>query len=211
MVLKLSRIGRFRKEKLLSLILLVENLASIKWCKKLDWNPGTWVLIWQFSVRAFQWMPTWQGLDDSIDLFLLVHGQKKPQHQKGYYTDIWYFNSPEYEDMIPTDSLVSVTMQGLWVWEGLIFCCPWNNHGKMAPSLPCVVKRSLNHMKHIKSMGFLCISVYWDTSSYGTLAVSTLRMWFAVFLLDAKNSVISWRLARVGWACLFPFVWVSAS
>ena len=58
---------------------------------------------------------------------------------------------------------------------------------------------------------FLCISVYWDTSSYGTLAVSTLRMWFAVFLLDAKNSVISWRLARVGWACLFPFVWVSAS
>ena len=25
--------------------------------------PGTWVLIWEFSTRAFQWIPTWQGLD----------------------------------------------------------------------------------------------------------------------------------------------------
>ena len=29
-----------------------------------DWNPGTWVLIWEYSMRAIQWIPTWQGLDD---------------------------------------------------------------------------------------------------------------------------------------------------
>ena len=22
------------------------------------WNPGTWVLIWEYSVRAIQWIPT---------------------------------------------------------------------------------------------------------------------------------------------------------
>ena len=30
---------------------------------KNDQNPGKWVLIWQYSTRAFQWIPTWQGLD----------------------------------------------------------------------------------------------------------------------------------------------------
>ena len=34
-----------------------------KWWKTPDWNPGKWVLIWQCSVWAFQWIPTWQGLD----------------------------------------------------------------------------------------------------------------------------------------------------
>ena len=33
-----------------------------------DWNPGTWVLTWvlisAYWVRAFQWIPTWQGLDE---------------------------------------------------------------------------------------------------------------------------------------------------
>ena len=28
---------------------------------KNDRNPGTWVLIWENSVRAIQWIPTWQG------------------------------------------------------------------------------------------------------------------------------------------------------
>ena len=27
------------------------------------WNPGIWVPIWEYSVRAFRWIPTWQGLD----------------------------------------------------------------------------------------------------------------------------------------------------
>ena len=33
--------------------------------KKLNnyWNPGTWELTWEYSVRAIQWIPTWQGLD----------------------------------------------------------------------------------------------------------------------------------------------------
>ena len=26
------------------------------------WNPGTWVLVWEHSARAIQWIPTWQGL-----------------------------------------------------------------------------------------------------------------------------------------------------
>ena len=27
------------------------------------WNPCTLVLIWEYSARAIQWIPTWQGLD----------------------------------------------------------------------------------------------------------------------------------------------------
>ena len=30
---------------------------------KNDRNPEKWVLIWEFSSRAFQWIPRWQGLD----------------------------------------------------------------------------------------------------------------------------------------------------
>ena len=41
------------------------NLANTKFCKNLKnyWNPGTWLLIWQYSVRAFQLIPTgsWPG------------------------------------------------------------------------------------------------------------------------------------------------------
>ena len=48
-------------------MLLVANLVNKKWCKKPErngWNAGKWVLIWEFSARAFQWIPTRQGLDD---------------------------------------------------------------------------------------------------------------------------------------------------
>ena len=27
-------------------------------------NPGSWVLIWEYTARAIQWIPTGQGLDD---------------------------------------------------------------------------------------------------------------------------------------------------
>ena len=30
---------------------------------KNDWNPGTWVIIREYSVRAILWIPTWQGLE----------------------------------------------------------------------------------------------------------------------------------------------------
>ena len=30
---------------------------------KNDQNPGKWVLIWEYSARAFLWIPAWQGLD----------------------------------------------------------------------------------------------------------------------------------------------------
>ena len=49
----------------LTLMLLVANFTNIKWCKKMknDQNPRKWVLIWEYSKRAFQWVPTWHGLD----------------------------------------------------------------------------------------------------------------------------------------------------
>ena len=50
------------EENHLSIMLLVANLANTKWCKKAE-NPSKWVLIWEVSVRAIQWIPTWQGLD----------------------------------------------------------------------------------------------------------------------------------------------------
>ena len=55
------------KWQVLTLMLLVVNLAIAKLCKIL-WN---WLKPWQmgthleYSVRAIQWTPTWQGLDDS--------------------------------------------------------------------------------------------------------------------------------------------------
>ena len=46
---------------------LVAYLAYTKWCKKNhwknDWKSGTLVLIWEYSVRAIKWIPTWQGWD----------------------------------------------------------------------------------------------------------------------------------------------------
>ena len=34
------------------------------------WNPIIWVLIWEYSARAIQWIPTWQGLDDFQNLLI---------------------------------------------------------------------------------------------------------------------------------------------
>ena len=58
---------------LVALMLLVANFVHYKWCKKKlenDWNPGTWVLIWEYSPKAIQWIPAQQGLDG---LNLYVH------------------------------------------------------------------------------------------------------------------------------------------
>ena len=46
----------------LTLIWPVANLVNTKYLKNY-WNPVKWVLIWEYSVRAFRWIPTWQGLD----------------------------------------------------------------------------------------------------------------------------------------------------
>ena len=32
-------------------------------------NPGTLVLIWEYSTRAIQWVPTWQVLDGFQKIF----------------------------------------------------------------------------------------------------------------------------------------------
>ena len=42
-----------------------------KWLKN-DWNPGTWELIWEYSARPIQWIPTWQGLDGFQKSFVLL-------------------------------------------------------------------------------------------------------------------------------------------
>ena len=50
----------------LTLMLLGINLTNAKRCKKNlknDRNPGKLGLIWEYSARAFQWVPTRQGLD----------------------------------------------------------------------------------------------------------------------------------------------------
>ena len=46
-------------------ILLVANLAHTNGAKNLknDRKPGTMVFIWEYLVRAIQWIPTWQGFD----------------------------------------------------------------------------------------------------------------------------------------------------
>ena len=57
---------------------------NTKWCKinlKKYWNPGTWVLIWQYSARAIQWIPTWQGLDGYIQWIPIWQGLE-PVFQK---------------------------------------------------------------------------------------------------------------------------------
>ena len=43
----------------LTLMLLVANLAKTKWWP----NPGTWVLIWENSLRTIQWVPIQHDLD----------------------------------------------------------------------------------------------------------------------------------------------------
>ena len=57
----------------LPLMLLVANLTKAKWCKipENDWNNATWVLIWEYSERAIQWIPTWQGLDGFLCILVL--------------------------------------------------------------------------------------------------------------------------------------------
>ena len=44
-------------------------------CKTLenDWNPGTWLLIWEWSVRAIQWIPTRHGLDGFQKIFASLY------------------------------------------------------------------------------------------------------------------------------------------
>ena len=48
-----------------TLMLLMATSYNTKSYKNLknDWNPGKWVLIWEYSERASQWIPTWQGLN----------------------------------------------------------------------------------------------------------------------------------------------------
>ena len=78
---------------LLTLVLLVANLefGQYKMMQKKKrrlknyWNPGTWVLIWQYSARDFQWIATWQGLDDfrkSLHPWVLDGRVKSYEQQK---------------------------------------------------------------------------------------------------------------------------------
>ena len=45
-----------------------------------DWNPGKWALIWEYSSRAIQWIPTWQGFRWFSKIFaFLCFVRKKPR------------------------------------------------------------------------------------------------------------------------------------
>ena len=54
-----------RTVQYLTLTLLVAYFTTQNGAKNpKKWpNPGTWVLIWEYSARAIQWIPTWQGLN----------------------------------------------------------------------------------------------------------------------------------------------------
>ena len=70
------------------MLLVVAYLANTKWCKNLknDCNHGKCVLIWEYSARAFQWIPTWQGLEgfqNFLHFASLCFGRKLPLHLKG--------------------------------------------------------------------------------------------------------------------------------
>ena len=57
---------------------LVASFANYKMRQttlKNDWSPSTWVLIWEYSVKAIPWIPTWQGLD-GFQISSLCFGQK---------------------------------------------------------------------------------------------------------------------------------------
>ena len=68
-----------------TLLTLVANLANTKLCKEYTKKTtDTWVLIWEYSAIAFQWIPIWQGLDGfQKSLHSCVFGWKYPQHWKG--------------------------------------------------------------------------------------------------------------------------------
>ena len=57
---------RYQYWYLITLSIPVANLPNTKLINKHEneWNPGTWILIWECSERAIQWIPTWQGSDD---------------------------------------------------------------------------------------------------------------------------------------------------
>ena len=69
--------SNFRASKLISGLVEIE-VTSPTWQVKICWwlifpfqynarilknHPGKWVLIWEYSTRAIQWIPTWQDLD----------------------------------------------------------------------------------------------------------------------------------------------------
>ena len=54
-------------------MLLVANFTIQNGAKNY-WNPGMWVLIWECSARAFQYIPRWQGLDGLKKIASLCFG-----------------------------------------------------------------------------------------------------------------------------------------
>ena len=53
---------------MLTLMLLVAIFTIQNDAKKVenDWNPGTGILIWEYSERAIQWIPTWQKMTETL-------------------------------------------------------------------------------------------------------------------------------------------------
>ena len=115
---------------------------------KNDWNPGTWVLIWEYSARAIQWIPTRQGLDGFLkNVLVLVLWTKVASALKGlkkfysviekdpfqmlhhivlilYYiilSSYWCFLLSEYFNMKNIHMNINVTKPRLSNWQS----CTW--------------------------------------------------------------------------------------
>ena len=80
-------------------MMLVANFANAKWCKKElknDWNPGIWILIWEYSARAIQWIPTWQGIEGFQKFYVLFLWTKMASALEGFNRLIQYHESWDY-------------------------------------------------------------------------------------------------------------------
>ena len=67
-----SRKTQYTQIRTINMYLLIWAIRNDAKNLKNDWNPGTWVLIWEYPARAIQWIPTWQSLNVFKKLCVLV-------------------------------------------------------------------------------------------------------------------------------------------
>ena len=120
----------------LTLFLLLVNLTNRKGCQKnlkADWNPGTWVLIWEYSAIAFEWIPTWQGLggfQKSLHLCTLDESALSIEKVNEYsVTFVWLPSIPQLSDM------VQVWQLWLYIWTARVTAihARWGGYRFMSP------------------------------------------------------------------------------
>ena len=83
-----------------------------------DWNPGIWILLWESSVRASQWIPIWQGLD-VFSLCFLVLLTKVASGLEGLIYNIIFSVSDDLHKMavLHFKDVQSLTQQGMQILQ----------------------------------------------------------------------------------------------